>query len=196
MDDPYLHPLDAREWPPELEHVLKDLRGRPMKIHGLSANSPGLMNACWHLRNYLIKENTLGQRKNELAVLRVTAHKSCWYQWGDHVDRALRLGIEIEEILGLLEPVTERIWSEEERALIMAVDDLMTEDHIRPVTLAILNKNYSNQQVIDLIAATGFVSMMSCMLQSWKVSLEEDIEMRITPVIDQVGFRKRAEENF
>ena len=195
IDDSNLHPFNANDWPANLQHILEDLQRNPINMHGMSANSPELMNACWPLRNYLMKGNSLGQRRNELSILRTAAHKISWYFWGDHVDRAMRLGIEIDEILGLLKPITAREWSEQDRALIMAVDDLIKEDRIRPVTLAILNKNYSNQQVIDLISSVGFVTMISSMLQSWSVALDEDIEARVTPILDQISFRKQAEEN-
>ena len=193
MDDTKPHPIPAQEWPSELAGVLDDLRGRPVNVQSLMANSPGLLNAWWPFRNYIVKGSSLGQRKTELAILRLAIHMNCWYEWGSHVDRALRLGIEVEEILGLLEPVTENPWSEGERALIMAVDDMMKYRKVRPVTLAILNKNYSNQQVMDLIALQGMYLILAGMIKTWGLSLDQETEERVSHILNEEAFKQRSE---
>ena len=194
MDDTRLRPLPPSEWPPELANVLKDTNGRSANIHGLMANSPGLLSAWWSFTNYIVRGSSLGQRRTELAILRQSIHMSSWYEWGSHVDRALRLGIEIEEILGLLEPITARPWSEEERALLMAVDDLMKYQKVRPVTLAILNKNYSNQQVIDLVALQGMYQTIASMIKTWGVTLDDEVAERVSRIMDEPTFAKRSED--
>jgi len=193
MHDTQPNPIPPTEWPDELAGVLNELRSEPANIHKVMANSPGLLNAWWPVRNYLVNGSSLGQRKTELAVLRLAIHMNCWYEWASHIDQALRLGIEIEEMLGLLEPITERPWAEEERGLIMAVDDMMKYRRIRPVTLAILNKNYSNQQIIDLIALHGMYVTLAGIVTTFGLELDQDITERVSHILDEITFKQRSE---
>ena len=119
---------------------------------------------------------------------------NCWYEWASRSDRALRLGIEVEEMLGLLEPVAERPWVEEERALIMAIDDLVEHRRIRPVTLAILDKNYSNQQVMDIITLHGVHATLAGMVTTWGLTLDQDTVGRVSHIIDEYSFKQRSED--
>lgn len=194
MDDSKPRNLPPNEWPPELANILKDNNGQSLNIHGLMANSAGLMKAWWPLRNYMTRGSSLGQRRTELAILRLSIHMTCWYEWGSHVDRALRLGIEVDEILALFDPITARLWSEEERALLMAVDDLMKYEKVRPVTLAILSKNYSNQQIIDLVALQGMYRLLASMIKTWGLTLDEGAAEQVSHIIDEPTFAKRSED--
>ncbi len=194
MHDSMPLPIPSQEWPDKLAGVLNDLHGEPENIHKIMANSPDLLIACWPIRNYLIDGSSIGKRKSEIAALRLAVHMNCWYEWASRSDRALRLGIEVEEMLGLLEPVAERPWVEEERALIMAIDDLVEHRRIRPVTLAILDKNYSNQQVMDIITLHGVHATLAGMVTTWGLTLDQDTVGRVSHIIDEYSFKQRSED--
>ena len=130
MDNKIPEPIPPNSWPEELSGVLEDMQGNPINVHRLMANNPVLLNAWWPFRNHSVNGGTLGRRKAELLILRVAVQTQSWYEWACHVDRALKIGIEIEHIFALLKPVSEASWAEEDRALILAVDELTANHQI------------------------------------------------------------------
>ena len=91
-------PLDAEQWPPELDFIIEDMSGVPINVHKLLANHPELLKAWWNFRNYSVKGGKLGQRKGELVILRVAIHMQAWYEWGSHVERSLACGLSLDEL--------------------------------------------------------------------------------------------------
>lgn len=193
MDNNTPQPIPPEDWPPELAHIIEDMNGNPINVHRLMANSPGLLNAWWSFRNYSVNGGSLGPRKIELVILRVAVHLQSWYEWGSHVDRAMRCGIEVDEIFGILQSVLMRKWAEEDRSLLMAVDELTEHRKIQPITLAILHKHYSNKQVMDLIAIHGMYMILGSMIKTWGLELDTQTLTRISGVTDKKTFMEMSE---
>jgi hypothetical protein len=80
-----LLPLPNEEWDESIAHIKKEMKGRPLKVHGLMANHPQLLKAWWNFRNYSVQGGDLGPRKAELVILRVALHMKAWYEWASIV---------------------------------------------------------------------------------------------------------------
>lgn len=193
MDKQIPQPMPPSSWPEELSGVLADMQGNPINIQRLMANNPLLLNAWWPFRNHTVRGGTLGQRKAELLILRVSVHMHSWYEWACHVDRALKVGIEIEQIFELLKPATKISWAEEDRALILAVDELTANHQISSETLALLTKHYSNEQIMDLMAIQGMYQILAAMIKTWGLALDSDTAERLSNITDETSFLKAAQ---
>lgn len=193
MDSSIPKPIPTDDWPPELAQIAEDMDNNPINVHKLMANSPGLLKAWWPFRNYSVRGGSLGPRKIELVILRVAVHLQSWYEWGSHVDRAIKAGISRDEIFGVLQSVLVRKWAEEDRALLMAADELTEHRKIQPITLAILHKHYSNRQVMDLIAVHGMYLTLGSMINTWGLELDAETAQRIAGITDQATFREMSE---
>lgn len=186
-------PLDVEQWPPELATIAGDMNGKPINVHKLMANNPALLNAWWTFRNHSVTGGSLGIRKAELLILRAGVHMQCWYEWGSHVDRALKADINMEEIQLVLEPDTGEHWSDEEAALLCAVDELTRDHSIQTQTLESLEKHYDNAQIMDLIAIHGMYLILAGMIKTWGLALDEDVFKRIATHTNQTSFLTAAQ---
>ncbi|MEH6581590.1 MAG: carboxymuconolactone decarboxylase family protein [Halioglobus sp.] len=186
-------PVDVAQWPQELSAIANDMNGKPINVHKLMANNPALLNAWWTFRNHSVSGGTLGPRKAELLILRVGVHMKSWYEWGSHVDRALTVGINIDEIQRVLVPDTHEHWSVEDAALLRAVDELTRGHVIQADTLAILEQHCSNAQIMDLIAIHGMYLILAGMIKTWGLALDAHVLERITAHTDQASFLAASE---
>lgn len=185
--------IPIEEWPPELKGVINDMHGNPINVHKLMANNPSLLNAWWAFRNHSVMGGTLGQRKAELLILRVALHTQCWYEWGAHVDRALKEGIDRKEIFELLEEKLADTWSEDEHALILATDELSAHHQISRKSLVLLNRHFGNDQIMDLIAIHGMYLILAAMINTWGLALDEDTQERISNITSETDFNQAAQ---
>jgi alkylhydroperoxidase family enzyme len=185
-------PLEVEEWPPQLSAIAADMNGKPINVHKLMANNPVLLNAWWTFRNHSVTGGTLGLRKAELLILRVSVHMNSWYEWGSHVDRALKLGTNIDEIRRVLIPDTCEHWPVEDAALMRAVDELTRDHCIQSATLATLEQHHSNAQIMDLIAIHGMYIILAGMIKTWGLTLDPEVSERIAEYTDETSFGDAA----
>jgi len=193
VDKQIPQPIHPNEWAPALSNIIKDMHGDPVNVHRLMANHPALLQAWWPFRNHSVLGGSLGHRKAELLILRVSVHMESWYEWGSHVDRATKIGIQTNQIFGLLKPVLGQHWSNEDRALILSVDELMTRKYLGTETLTLLEKHFNSNQVMDLIAIHGMYMILAAMLKTWNLPLDSKTLEKISDITSEASFLKSAE---
>ena len=172
-------PLPASDWDASLSHIIDDMNGRPLNVHGLMANHPDLLKAWWSFRNYSVNGGELGKRKGELVILRVAVHMKAWYEWGSHVERALACGLTLEEIERVKLGADAPEWEANEAALLKAVDELIANHGLSPQTHAELREHYSIRQVMDLIAIQGLYVILGCMINTWGLTLDAHVQEQL-----------------
>lgn len=185
-------PIGVDQWPPELAAIAADMNGKPINVHKLMANNPALLNAWWTFRNHSVTGGSLGVRKAELLILRVGVHMQSWYEWGSHVDRALKVGINIDEIQRVLQSDTSQHWAAEEAVFLRAVDELTRGHAIQTQTLESLEQHYENAQIMDLIAIHGMYLILAGMIKTWGLALDEEVFKRIATYTDEASFLAAA----
>jgi 4-carboxymuconolactone decarboxylase len=176
---PQVSPLAPEHWDPSLNHIREDMNGVPIHVHQLMANNPTLLKAWWDFRNYSVDGGTLGKRKGELVILRVAVHVQAWYEWGSHVDRSLACGMTMKEINAVLNYPISNSWTEEEAALLTAVDELMLQRQLSKNTQARLAEYYDTAQVMDIMAIHGMYVILACMINTWGLELDAAVVERI-----------------
>lgn len=191
--DTSLAPLPPADWPDTLARVRDDMKGAPIRVHQLMAHNPQLLNAWWDFRNHSVDGGTLGRRLGELVILRVGVHLKAWYEWGSHVDRALRCGLSLDEINRVLERATDGRWPDDEAALLRAVDELVESHRLSPPTQTALARHFSAAQVMDIIAIHGMYVILGCMINTWGLTLDPQVAERIAPHTSEADFVAAAE---
>jgi len=79
------------------------------------------------------------------------------------------------EIKAIAEGDSAPNWSEAERSLIKATDELHADAFISDVTFAELQKYFDEKQILDVIFAVGQYNMVSMALNTTGVQLDEGI---------------------
>lgn len=185
-------PLAPADWADQLSGILQDMQGKPLNVHRLMANHPELLAAWWPFREHAVRGGMLGPRGAELLILRVAVHMQSWYEWAAHVDRALQVGVDMDTIGALLQPLRDADWPDGEAALLRAVDELTYDHAIQDSTREMLELHYSTRQIMDLVAIHGMYLILAAMIRTWRLPLDEDIAERIAHCTDEQNFREAA----
>ena len=183
-----MRPLPLSEWDESLGHVINDMSGQPLNVHALMANNPGLLNAWWDFRNYSVRGGQLEQRDCELVILRVASHMRSWYEWASHVDRGLAAGLKQQEIDRVRQGPSATQWSERDAMLLACVDDLFTGRAVSPTTYKILNEYLTAEQIMDVIAIFGMYVTLGCMINTWNIELDAEVQSRLPDDVSEETF--------
>lgn len=181
-----MKPVPIRDWDPSLQHVIDDMHGRPINIHGLMANHPALLNAWWNLRNYLVNGGDLEQRQCELVILRVAVHMKSWYEWGSHVVRGLDSGLSLDEIERVRGDSND--WDDADSALLTAVDDIAQHNVISEETHRSLARHFTDRQMLDIVLLHGMYLTMGCMINTWDIELDDCVRERLPEQVTRQSF--------
>lgn len=139
--------------------------------------NPPLLKAWGGFATYILgPELSITPRERELAILRVGWNHQASYEWSHHVAIAQGLGMADEDMLAIQEGPGSAHWSERDALILQAADDLWQHREISAGTWAGLKQFYSDQQMLDLLFTLGQYTMVSMVLNSTKVELEEGFE--------------------
>lgn len=187
---PNVTPLPLDQWDESLDFIKQDMNGRPINVHSLMAHNPELLKAWWNFRNYSVQGGALGKRYGELVILRVATHMKAWYEWGSHVERGLACGLSREEIERVKVGGAAAAWSEVDRTLLNAIDELVTSHGIRPQTHEQLRAYFSVPQIMDMIAIHGMYVTLGCMINTWGLSLDQHVKDKLPEDVNRWEFER------
>src|SRR5690606_20431623 len=109
------------------------------------AKAPELMDAQEVLANYLFR-GKLDVRDRELAVLRLAWICRAPFEWGEHVPIAKRLaGVTDQEIALIQEGSRAAGWSDHDRMILKAVEELTSDAMITDETWAVLARDLTEE---------------------------------------------------
>jgi alkylhydroperoxidase family enzyme len=164
LDQPRLAPLSDAEIDPEIRERFG--AGPMLNIFRTFARHPKLLKRWLVFGNHVLARSTLPPRERELAILRVGWLCRAGYEWGQHVVIARQSGVTGAEIERVAQGPDAPGWSDAERALLRAVDELRADAFIADATWAALARHFSEQQILDLIFAVGQYQLVSMALNS------------------------------
>jgi alkylhydroperoxidase family enzyme len=111
----------------------------------------------------LLDRGPLSLRHREIVIDRTCARCGCPYEWGVHVAFfAERVALTTEQIRATVHGTpADPAWSDEEKLLIRAVDELHDSSRISDELWAALADTFSVEQIFELIALVGFYHTVS-----------------------------------
>ncbi len=169
LEKPRVEPLLLEQIDPEMR---EQLRERPLNIFRTLANHPKLLKRWLVFGNHVLAKSTLPARERELAILRVGWLCRAEYEWAQHVVIAGGSGLSDEEIERISQGPDAPGWSEFERALLRAADELHEDAFVSDATWSALAAHYETQQLMDLVFTIGQYHLVSMALNSLGVQLE------------------------
>ena len=180
------HPVS--DWDSSLASIRDAMNGRPLHVHELLARHPALLAAWWPLRMHCVAGSSLHARDLELVILRTAVHLRCWYEWASHVVRGQAAGLSREEIERVLGEVSNDGWSEREATLLNAVDALNTKQRLPIEILSELERAFTPEQVLDVIATHSMYTMLGCILNTRPVALDAEVRARLPEGMTEAWF--------
>jgi alkylhydroperoxidase family enzyme len=165
--------------PPNARLPFPKTEGRPkgLNVLGMLAWHPELARAYNTFNGHVLFATTLTPRQRELLVLRVAAVRDSRYEWAQHVVIAGDNDISPEEVERVEVGPDAPGWTDLERAMLRAVDELVSDARIGDDTWAVLAAEFDEQQLMDLIFTVGAYDLLAMALRSFGVPLDDDLQL-------------------
>ena len=170
---PRIAPIKPGEETDEQKEVLAQTAMGSLNIFHTLAHYPGLLRRWLPFGGKLLQGSKLPERHRELVILRVAWNTRARYEWAQHVGIARRAGVSDEEIERIAEGPAASGWSEVERLLLTAVDELHADHCISDATWAALEGHLDVKQLIELPMLAGHYVLLAGALNSLGVQPED-----------------------
>jgi AhpD family alkylhydroperoxidase len=139
---------------------------RPPRVFTTLARHRGLFRAWLRFAGRLMPRGKLPRTDTELVILRVSVNCGCDYEWGHHVAIGRRTGLTDEQIARVADGPDADGWSDHERAVLRAVDELAADQVVSDPTWRRLRTRYDERQLIELCLLAGHYTMLAGTLNS------------------------------
>ena len=173
LAQPRIAPLTDTETNDEQRELLaKGGPARQLNIFRTLVRYTDLYRAFMKFGGHILGASSLDARSRELLILRAGHLSKCAYEVHQHN----RIG----KLAGLNDAELERIavgpsapeWTEQERTLLQAADELHGHQFISDATYAALAKDWNEKQLMDLVFTVGQYTMVSMFLSTFGVQIE------------------------
>jgi alkylhydroperoxidase family enzyme len=185
-----IRPLPEAEWSPEVRELLGCTHERVASMTGeqtgeqpktlnillTMAHNPTLMRPFLGFATALAQQGALTRRDSELLALRVIWHCQSDFEWGHHAAFARTAGISEEEIARIVVGPEAEGWSEKDRALLRAADQLHAHQQIDDEVWKVLAAEYDEAQLVEIPFVVGQYTMLSMVANATGVVLEEEFD--------------------
>ena len=185
-----IQPLLPEQWPDQMREALAALRppdprhplpprrdDRPKALNALGtlARHPQLARAFHTFNGHVLFGSTLSPRQRELLVLRVAAVRGSDYEWAQHAFLARDAGLGDDDIARIAVGPEASGWSSLDRAMVRAVDELVSDALISDSTWSALAGELDEQQLMDLVFTVGAYEVLAMAFRSFGVGLDADL---------------------
>jgi 4-carboxymuconolactone decarboxylase len=186
---PRIPPMPRETWDEDLRRILE----RPFRgvtatpgeaavtlgennIFSTLARHKPLFTAWMPFGGFLLGRGVLPARERELLILRTGYNCGSAYEWGQHVRLALAAGLDRAEIERVAEGPEADGWSEADRTLLRAADELNRDAKISGDTWARLAGTFDEQGLIEIPMLVGQYHLVAFTLNSLEIELDAGLE--------------------
>lgn len=175
---PRIAPLEQAEWNEVQRERLEPIR-REQPFYNVAATlfrHVDAAQAFWTWASHVMGEtSTIAPREREILILRVGWRCQAEYEWGQHRIFGRDAGLDDTEIERIKAGPEAPGWSDFERALLRAADELHDDACISDATWATLRERYDDLQMMDVVFAVGQYHLVSMALNSFGVQLDDGV---------------------
>ncbi len=130
----------------------------------------------WDYTGYFVRNATIPTRDRELIILRTAWLSRGDYIWGRHDVIGQEAGLSPEEIARVTEGPDADGWSDFDRALLQAADDLQARRFVSHATWDTLAERYTEAQLVEVVLIVGNYTQLSMFQNSLGAQLPEGFE--------------------
>jgi alkylhydroperoxidase family enzyme len=168
-----VEPLTPEQMDPETRARFGD--GPLLNIFRTLAHHPKLLKRWLVFGNHVLARSSLAPRERELVILRVGWQCRAEYEFGQHTVIGRQSGLSEEEIERVTRGPDAPGWSEDERLLLRATDELLDDAFVSDETWQGLSQRLTTEQLIDLVFTVGQYNMVSMALNTLGVQLDQGV---------------------
>ncbi len=115
----------------------------------------GLFRGWLHFSGRLMPGGKLRRYESELVIIRVAHLRQCEYEMDHHIRLGRRAGVTAEILDRIKEGPAAAGWTAQERALLSAVDELVTTRDLDDATWQALAAHYDERHLIEIVLLTN-----------------------------------------
>ena len=177
LDTPRVDPVAVDDFDDAQREIMKPFvaQGRTFNVFTTLVNHPDLFRRWLVFANHILFKSTLGTRDREILILRIGHLADCEYEWRQHVQIARDADMTDAEISAVRQGADASCWSENERALINATDELKHDTHLSDGAWAALAAHYDTRQIMDIVFTVGQYNMLAMALNSLGVQADDGL---------------------
>ena len=175
---PRLDPIQPEDWSEEIKKILQPNveKGTVFNIFKTLSHHPDLFRRWLVFGNHVLFKSTLPPRERELIILRIGWLCEAEYEWAQHVLIGKETGLTAEEIDRIKAGPNARGWSEADKLLLQATDELRKDAFITDTTWNGLSQHFDTKQLMDVVFAVGQYNLVSMALNTLGVQLDDGLE--------------------
>jgi alkylhydroperoxidase family enzyme len=158
---PVPHPDELRADVRELLPLIAPSGREPARTMAVLARQPALLSPFLGWAAALALNGVLSHRDHELLALRVASNCASEFEWVEHVEYARAAGLTEPEIDAVAGDVDARGWTEAERALLAAADELHGGCDVSDATWVELGRHYEAPALVEILFVVGQYTMLS-----------------------------------
>jgi 4-carboxymuconolactone decarboxylase len=141
--------------------------------YGMLIKSPELLKRYLQMTEYLRQKTSLPHRLNEMAILLEARLWDAQYEWWAHEPLARKAGVSdaiINDIRAGKRPTT---MQPDEAVVYDVVTEILNKRQLSDETFAKARQTLGEQQVVDLVAVTGFYVMVSAVVIAGRIEIPD-----------------------
>jgi len=181
LNTPRIEPVPEDQWNEEQRAIAAPIlarHGRLLNIFRTQLAHPDAMRGFLGFGSYVLsKRNTLPAREREIVVLRAGYLCRSGYEWAQHKRIGMNAGLTKADIERIKAGPDAPGWSDADRALLRATDELHADQFIGDAGWQALQANFSEQQCVDVVYTVGQYTLVSMLLNTLGVQLDEGQEL-------------------
>ncbi len=136
------------------------------------AHHPTLLRPFLAFAAALAGQGVLPKRVAELLALRTAWNCASDFEWGHHVRYARAAGLDDDEIARVPHGPEAPAWTDEDRLLLRAADELHATQTIAADTWEQLGRHWEDSQLVELCFVVGNYTMLSMVARATGVRVE------------------------
>lgn len=172
-----ISPLPKDEWTEEqssaFSHLVSADTTKVPDAVGIVLRHPQLFEAWYPFGQVLQNTGRLPPRDREILILRVAIHCDCAYVWAKHESFAGCFDLDPDEVHRVSIGAGAAGWSDWERVLICAADELCAHTRISKPTWTKLSQRYDEAQLIECLFLVGEYRLLSGFFNSIAIETPE-----------------------
>lgn len=162
-------------------------RGQLPAIFPVFHINPRLFWAWLFFASRLMPFGRLAASSREKLILRTAWNCRSRYEWGQHVELALKHGVSDTDIMLLA--TAPQSMCDDDALLMQACDDICRQRLISEATWSALAQRYSQPRLIEIMILVGHYEMVAGLLINSGIELEETIEAQLQAFHQRISAR-------
>jgi len=127
------------------------------------------------LNIHLLLTNSVPVRQRQIAIMRTAWLTKATYMWSSHLRTSMGFGLEPELFRPLQVGADDPYFSDFEKVIIRATEELVADRKIGEATWAALAAEWSHEQMLDFMFTVGAYVLVAGVMRSTGVEREPDL---------------------